>query len=123
MAARAEELRRGLEVGVGHGIETPEGALARREVLRLEQLAVETPLALRAVWRIAQLKAIPVIAVGGIGTLDDVMEFLVVGATAVQVGTANFYDPTASVRIADALPEALKTLGASSVREVVGTMK
>ena len=81
------------------------------------------PLALRAVWRIAQTKAIPVIAVGGISTIDDVMEFLVVGATAVQVGTANFYDPTASVRIADALPDALKALGATSVHEVVGTTK
>jgi dihydroorotate dehydrogenase (NAD+) catalytic subunit len=81
------------------------------------------PLALRAVWRIAQLKAVPVIAVGGIGTIDDVMDFLVVGASAVQVGTANFYDPTASVRIVDALPEALKSLGANSVREVVGTLK
>jgi dihydroorotate dehydrogenase (NAD+) catalytic subunit len=81
------------------------------------------PLALRAVWRIAQLKAIPIIAVGGIATIDDVMDFLVVGATAVQVGTANFYDPTASVRVVDALPDALKALGANSVREVVGTMK
>jgi dihydroorotate dehydrogenase (NAD+) catalytic subunit len=81
------------------------------------------PLALRAVWRIAQLKAVPVIAVGGVSTIDDVMEFLVVGASAVQVGTANFYDPTASVRIVDALPEALKSLGAGSVGEVVGTLR
>ena len=51
------------------------------------------------------------------------MEFLVAGATAVQVGTANFYDPTASVRIADALPAALAELGADSVREVVGTLQ
>jgi dihydroorotate dehydrogenase (NAD+) catalytic subunit len=80
------------------------------------------PLALRAVWRVAQLKAIPVVAVGGIATLDDVMEFLVVGASAVQVGTANFYDPTASVRIADALPAALAALGAGAVAEVVGTL-
>jgi dihydroorotate dehydrogenase (NAD+) catalytic subunit len=81
------------------------------------------PLALRAVWRIAKLKAVPVIAVGGIGTLDDAMEFLVAGASAVQIGTANFYDPTASVRIADGLPEALRTLGASSVTEIVGTLQ
>ena len=80
------------------------------------------PLALRAVWRIAQMKSIPVIAVGGIGTIDDVMEFLVVGASAVQVGTANFYDPTASVRIVDSLPEALGALGANSVSEV-GTIR
>jgi dihydroorotate dehydrogenase (NAD+) catalytic subunit len=81
------------------------------------------PLALRAVYRIAQTKAVPIIAVGGIGTLDDVMEFLVAGASAVQVGTANFYDPTASVRIVDGLPDALAALGASSVREVVGTLR
>ncbi|MBP3959123.1 dihydroorotate dehydrogenase [Gemmata sp. G18] len=81
------------------------------------------PLALRAVWRIAQLKAIPVIAVGGIATLNDVMDFLVVGATAVQIGTANFYDPTASVKIVDALPSAIESLGASRVREITGTLK
>ncbi len=81
------------------------------------------PLALRAVWRIAKLKAVPVIAVGGIATLDDVMEFLVAGASAIQVGTANFYDPTASIRIADALPEALKLLGAARVADVIGTLQ
>jgi dihydroorotate dehydrogenase (NAD+) catalytic subunit len=80
------------------------------------------PLALRAVWRIAQLKAIPIIGIGGIATIDDAMEFLVAGASAVQIGTANFYDPTASVRIVDALPQALASLGASSLSEIVGTM-
>ncbi|MGL6097139.1 MAG: dihydroorotate dehydrogenase, partial [Fimbriiglobus sp.] len=54
---------------------------------------------------------------------DDVMEVLVAGAAAVQVGTANFYDPTASVRIADALPAALAELGATTVREIVGTLQ
>lgn len=81
------------------------------------------PLALRAVWRISQLKAIPVIAVGGIATIDDVMDFLVVGASAVQIGTANFYAPTASVAVVDALPAAVESLGAASVREVIGTLK
>lgn len=80
------------------------------------------PLALRAVWRIAKLKAVPVIAVGGIGTLDDAMEFLVAGAMAVQIGTANFYDPTVSVRIADGLAEAVQSLGADSVRAIIGTL-
>jgi dihydroorotate dehydrogenase (NAD+) catalytic subunit len=80
------------------------------------------PLALRAVWRIAQLRAAPVIGVGGIATLDDVMEFMVVGASAVQIGTANFYDPTASVRIADALPGAVAALGADRVADVIGTL-
>lgn len=80
------------------------------------------PLALRVVWRIAKLQAVPVIAIGGIATLDDVMEFLVVGASAVQIGTANFYDPTASTRIVDGLPNALQILGANAVRDVVGTL-
>ena len=80
------------------------------------------PLALRAVWRIARLKAIPIIGAGGIATLDDAMDFLVAGASAVQIGTANFYDPSASVRIVDGLPEALRTLGASRVKDVVGTL-
>ena len=81
------------------------------------------PLALRAVWRIAKLGAVPVVAVGGIATIDDVMEFLVAGASAVQVGTANFYDPTASARLADALPAALAALGAERVADVVGTLR
>lgn len=80
------------------------------------------PLALRVVWRIAKLQAVPVIAIGGIATLDDVMEFLVVGASAVQIGTANFYDPTASTRIVGGLPNALQILGANAVRDVVGTL-
>ncbi len=80
------------------------------------------PLALRAVWRIARLQAVPVIGVGGIATLDDVMEFLVAGAAAVQIGTANFYDPTASMRIADGLPAAVRSLGVHSLREIIGTL-
>lgn len=80
------------------------------------------PLALRAVWRIAQLKAVPVIGVGGIATIDDVMEFLVVGASAVQIGTANFYNPTASVRIVNALPDAVQSLRVSAARDVIGTL-
>ena len=50
--------------------------------------------------------------IGGIATIDDVMEFLVTGATAVQIGTANFYNPAVSMQILDALPAALAELGA-----------
>src|SRR4051812_33711372 len=78
------------------------------------------PLALRAVWQIAKMKAIPVIGVGGIATVDDVMEFLVAGASAVQLGTVNFYDPTAAMRVVDALPAALAQLGAETIGEVIG---
>jgi dihydroorotate dehydrogenase (NAD+) catalytic subunit len=80
------------------------------------------PLAVRMVWLVARNVKVPVIGIGGIATLDDVMEFLIAGASAVQLGTVNFYDPTAAQRIAGQLPEALAALGVSSVREVVGTL-
>jgi dihydroorotate dehydrogenase (NAD+) catalytic subunit len=81
------------------------------------------PLALRIVWRVARAVAVPVIGVGGIATIDDVMEFVVAGASAVQLGTANFYDPTVSARIAGQLPSVLAEIGATSVKEVVGSAK
>jgi dihydroorotate dehydrogenase (NAD+) catalytic subunit len=80
------------------------------------------PLVLRLVWQIASRVRVPIIAVGGIATCDDVMEFLVTGASAVQMGTVNFYDPTACVRVVGELPAALGQLGVKSVREVSGTL-
>lgn len=81
------------------------------------------PLALRMVWQVARQVKIPVIGSGGIATVDDVMEFLVAGASAVQLGTVNFYDPTASMRIVEQLPEALAQLGATKIKDIVGTLK
>lgn len=81
------------------------------------------PLALRMVWQVARQVKVPVIGIGGMATLDDVMDFLVAGASAVQLGTVNFFDPTASQRIVDQLPEALSRLEAKSVAEVVGTLQ
>ena len=81
------------------------------------------PLALRMVWQVARKVKVPIIGIGGIATLDDVMEFIIAGASAVQLGTVNFYDPTASHRIAAELPTALETLGVSTVQEVVGTLR
>ena len=81
------------------------------------------PIALRCVYQAAQAVRVPIVGVGGIATLDDVMEFLVAGAAAVQLGTVNFYRPHASMDILDALPEALRSLGASTVAEVVGTLE
>jgi dihydroorotate dehydrogenase (NAD+) catalytic subunit len=75
------------------------------------------------VWQVARQVRIPVTGVGGIATVDDVMEFLIAGASAVQLGTVNFYDPTASMRIVEQLPSALAQLGASRVGEVVGTLQ
>jgi dihydroorotate dehydrogenase (NAD+) catalytic subunit len=66
---------------------------------------------------------IPIIGIGGIATIDDVMEFLVAGASAVQLGTVNFYDPTACVRVVEELPKALKDTNADSAREIVGSLR
>lgn len=80
------------------------------------------PIALRAVYQVARAVDVPVMGIGGIATVDDVMEFLVAGATAVQIGTANFYNPTVSIQILDALPAALAELGATAVTDVVGSI-
>lgn len=81
------------------------------------------PLALRIVYQVSQAVRVPIIGIGGIQSIDDVMEFLVTGASAVQVGTANFYNPGISCELVDQLPAALAQLGASSVSEVVRTLK
>jgi len=81
------------------------------------------PLALRLVWRVAGSVRIPIIGIGGITTLDDVMDFLVAGASAIQIGTANFFDPSVSVRLADQLQATCAELGVGSVSEIVGTLK
>jgi dihydroorotate dehydrogenase (NAD+) catalytic subunit len=80
------------------------------------------PIALRAVYQAAQAIDTPIIGIGGIATIDDVMEFLVAGATAVQLGTVNFYNPRASMEVLDALPAALAAAGASRIADVVGTL-
>jgi dihydroorotate dehydrogenase (NAD+) catalytic subunit len=81
------------------------------------------PLALRLVWQVARAVRVPVIGIGGIATIDDVMEFLVAGASAVQIGTANFYNPQGAMYLVDQLPAALEQLGAGSVSEVVGSLE
>lgn len=80
------------------------------------------PLALRIVWQVSQQVPVPIIGVGGIQCIDDVMEFLLAGASAVQVGTASFYNPGIACQLIDELPGALGTLNVESVREIVGTL-
>ena len=80
------------------------------------------PIALRAVYQVRRAVSIPVVGIGGIATLDDVMEFLVTGASAVQIGTANFYNPGVTMSILEGLPAALRQLGASRVADVVGSL-
>jgi dihydroorotate dehydrogenase (NAD+) catalytic subunit len=80
------------------------------------------PIALRCVYQAARAVRTPLVGIGGIATIDDVMEFLVAGASAVQLGTVNFYNPTAATAVLDALPGAVASLGASRVADVVGTL-
>jgi dihydroorotate dehydrogenase (NAD+) catalytic subunit len=81
------------------------------------------PIALRCVYQAAKAVKTPLMGIGGIATLDDVMEFLVAGASAVQLGTVNFYNPTVSMAVLDALPAAFAQLGARSVQNIVGTLQ
>lgn len=80
------------------------------------------PIALRCVYQVARAVKIPVVGIGGITTIDDVMEFIVAGATAVQLGTVNFYNPTVSMKILDALPLALAEARVKRVQDLVGTL-
>ena len=81
------------------------------------------PIALRMVHQAAKAVKIPVIGIGGIVSGEDAAEFLVAGASLVQVGTASFIDPGATVRIARELAKLLPELGVSSVGELVGTLR
>lgn len=80
------------------------------------------PIALRCVHQVARAVDIPIIGIGGIATIDDVMQFLVTGASAVQIGTANYYDPHVSTRLIDELPGALRQIDATSVSDCVRTL-
>jgi dihydroorotate dehydrogenase (NAD+) catalytic subunit len=80
------------------------------------------PIALRCVHQVASAVDVPIIGIGGIANIDDVMQFLVAGASAVQIGTANYYDPTVSARLVDQLPAALAELNATCIADVVGSL-
>jgi dihydroorotate dehydrogenase (NAD+) catalytic subunit len=80
------------------------------------------PIALRIVWEIAGRVSIPVIAIGGVSTTRDAIEFMLAGATAVQVGTANFADPSASKRILDGLRSHCETRGIDA-RSLIGAAR
>ncbi len=81
------------------------------------------PVALRMVWQTAKSVSIPVVGVGGIMTAEDALEFLIVGARAVQVGTANFINPRSCAEIIDGISRFLAERGIPSVRDVIGTFR
>lgn len=80
------------------------------------------PVALRMVWQVAQVLKIPVVGIGGIMNTADAIEFLLAGATAVQVGTANFIDPYTSVKIVDGLIKYLEKHNFKSIRDIIGKL-
>lgn len=78
------------------------------------------PVALRMVWQVARAVHIPVIGLGGISNAVDAVEFLLAGASAVEIGTANFVDPTISAQVAQGIDEYLERHGFHSVKEIIG---
>lgn len=78
------------------------------------------PVAVRMVWQVARAVDIPVIGLGGIMTAADAIEFIMAGATAVQIGTANFIDPTVTIKVRDGIDSWLDAHGCRSVAEIIG---
>ncbi|HQI45312.1 MAG TPA: dihydroorotate dehydrogenase [Bacteroidales bacterium] len=81
------------------------------------------PVALRMVWQVSKAVKIPVIGLGGIMTATDAIEFLLAGATAVQIGTANFIDPQISVKIVQGIEQYLVRHKFTSVKEIIGSLE
>ncbi len=106
MAVDIEKRRRVLSIGTG-GLSGP---------------AVK-PVALRMVYQVARAVSIPVIGLGGIMTAEDAIEFLMCGATAIEIGTANFIDPTVTIKVRDGINDWLDRHGCTSVQDIIGTIE
>ena len=85
--------------------------------------AAVKPIALRMVWQVAKAVNIPVIGLGGIMNWKDAVEFMLAGATAIQIGTANFIDPAITVKVAEGINDYLDRHGYSSVRDIIGALE
>jgi len=105
MAVDIEKRRRVLSIGTG-GLSGP---------------AVK-PVALRMVYQVAKAVKIPVVGLGGIMTAEDAVEFLMCGATAIEIGTANFVDPAVTIKVRDGLNNWLDSHGCKSVQEIIGAI-
>lgn len=81
------------------------------------------PVALRMVYQVAQAVSLPIIGMGGIMTAEDAIEFILAGATAISVGTANFHDPYATVRIAEGIEAYMKQHGVEDVCQLIGAVR
>ena len=105
MAIDIEKRRKVLSIGTG-GLSGP---------------AVK-PVALRMVWQVAKAVSIPVVGLGGISSATDAIEFLMAGASAIEIGTANFLDPAVTIKVRDGIGQWLDSHGCKSVGEIVGCL-
>ena len=80
------------------------------------------PVALRMVWQTAQVVNVPIIGMGGIATATDAIEFLLAGATAIEVGTYNFVDPTATIQVVEGIENYMLRHGFSNITELIGAL-
>lgn len=85
--------------------------------------AAVKPIALRMVWQVAKAVKIPVIGLGGIMNWKDAVEFLLAGASAIQIGTANFIDPAVTVKVAEGINDYLERHGYNSVKDIIGALE
>ncbi len=81
------------------------------------------PVALRMVWQVAKAVDIPVVGLGGICNANDAIEFMLAGATAIEIGTANFLDPQITIKVKDGINQWLDAHGCKSVKEIIGAME
>lgn len=81
------------------------------------------PVALRMVWQVAKAVSVPVVGLGGIMNADDAIAFLLAGATAIEIGTANFIDPAVTVKVAEGINAYLDRHGYRSVKEIIGALE
>lgn len=81
------------------------------------------PVALRMVWQVAKAVKIPVVGLGGICSARDAIEFIMAGATAIEIGTANFIDPEVTIKVRDGINEWLDSHGCKSVKEIIGALE
>ena len=80
------------------------------------------PIALRMVWQVANAVKVPVVGMGGIMNATDAIEFLLAGATAIQIGTANFIDPTLTIKVLEGIEQYLVRHGYTDVRQIIGAL-
>ena len=80
------------------------------------------PVALRMVWQVAKAVKIPIVGLGGICNAHDAIEFLMAGATAIEIGTANFLDPAVTIKVRDGIADWLSQHGCHDVREIIGVL-